>query len=118
MATLAQLIDDVVVNRVEIDQPLTTLGRHPDNDIEISEATVSSRHARLLREPNAAINTVMDVYIEDLGSTNGTFVNNQRVDGRCKLHNNDLIRIAWNHFKFIDDAESTLEQTVFSIDTE
>ncbi|MCL6415536.1 FHA domain-containing protein [Aestuariirhabdus sp. Z084] len=118
MAILAQLIDDVVVNRVEIDRPEITLGRHPDNDVEISEASVSSRHARLIREPNAAISSIIDIYIEDLDSTNGTFVNNQRVNGRCKLHNNDLIRIAWNHFKFVDDSESTLEQTVFSIDTD
>ncbi len=121
MALLAQLIDDVVVNRVQINKPELSIGRHPDNDIEISESSVSSHHARLILEPNRTIETINDVYIEDLDSTNGTFVNNMPVNGKHKLNNNDLIRVAWNQFKFVDDVannESTFEQTVFSINTD
>ena len=50
--------------------------------------------------------------LEDAGSTNGTYVNDLRIEGRQRLHHNDIIRLAWNKFKFIDDKEAQMEQTV------
>lgn len=111
MAVLAQLVDDVVVNKIELKESELTIGRHKENSIQIEEAAVSGRHARLVVEKNKYLENMQDIFIEDLQSTNGTFVNDNRIEGRLRLNNNDVVRIAWNTFKFVDDAENTLEQT-------
>jgi pSer/pThr/pTyr-binding forkhead associated (FHA) protein len=110
MSLLAQLIDDVVVNRIDLNKSMT-IGRHKDNDIHVDEAAVSSHHARIVIEKNPYLENHYDVFVEDLDSTNGTFVNDMLVKNRMRLNNNDVIRIAWNSFKYIDDAENALEKT-------
>lgn len=62
-----------------------TLGRAPDNTIVISDPTVSSRHARLYLQGS-------QWHIQDLGSTNGTFVNNVRVT-QYPVRTGDQIRL-------------------------
>ena len=62
------------------------LGRHPDCDIVLDVGAVSRQHARIVR-----VGT--DYFVEDLNSRNGTFVNDQRIDGRHKLAENDQVRI-------------------------
>ena len=49
-------------------------------------------------------------FIEDKGSTNGTFVNEIKIE-RQQLHHNDNIRVGWNNFIFIDENEQDLEKT-------
>ena len=63
-----------------------TLGREPGNGIRIDEDSVSAQHA-LLRHDGGRW------WLEDLGSTNGTFVNEMRVTGRAPLHSGDIIQI-------------------------
>ena len=63
-----------------------TLGRHPDNDIVLAHATVSSRHAAIT--PDGA-----QLVLDDLGSSNGTLVNGQRIT-RAILSPGDRVGIA------------------------
>lgn len=116
MAILAQMLDDVVVNRFALTDAETSLGRHPDNDIQIDDLSVSGHHARLVRSPNRYLPGVIDYFIEDLGSTNGTFVNDRRVEGRHPLQPNDVLRLAWNQFKLIDEQAPSLEKTAHILD--
>lgn len=67
-----------------LDKEVITLGRAPTNDIVIAEPQVSRQHARIMRQDDALV-------IEDLGSTNGTFVNGMRLVGPHVLLGGDVI---------------------------
>ncbi len=68
----------------EITKEVTTLGRDITNDIVINDRETSRHHLRLMRSGDT-------MTIEDLGSTNGTFVNGKRVSGVTPLQNGDMI---------------------------
>lgn len=63
-----------------------TIGRTPENNIVVADASISSHHARILRTPQGFV-------VEDLRSRNGTFVNGERVTEKRLLADGDLIRI-------------------------
>ncbi|WP_341938639.1 FHA domain-containing protein [Marinimicrobium sp. C2-29] len=111
MAWLIQLVDDVAVHKFELSRGELRLGRHPECDVLIDDTAVSGQHARLTAKRNPDFPDFREYYLEDLGSTNGTFVNDQRVLKRLRLHHNDKVRLAWNEFKFVDDDEQDLEKT-------
>ena len=71
----------------ELDQDVIALGREAGNDLIIEDPQVSRRHARLTRQGSSYV-------IEDLGSTNGTFVNGSRVTVPVLLADGDLIGLA------------------------
>lgn len=76
------------------------LGRGQNSDLRINNITVSTRHARIY--------TYLTVsYIEDLDSTNGTFVNEKRIDKHV-LHPGDVIRLG--EFEMLLELRSTEEQ--------
>ena len=116
MAVLSQLVDDVVVTTFELDRPRTRVGRQSDNDIRIDEISVSGKHALIEAEENPFLEGAMDFYINDTQSTNGTFVNDNRVNGRTRLNSNDLVRIGWNLFRFVDEDELSLEKTAYILE--
>lgn len=68
-----------------IQKSLVTLGRHETNDICLSEITVTGKHAIIKVHHN-------EISIEDLGSTNGTFVNGERIR-KCILKPGDKITL-------------------------
>jgi adenylate cyclase len=66
----------------------TSIGRLDQNDIVLSDVSGSRRHAEIEYDPLGEILT-----IRDLGSTNGTYVNRERLTGTKRLNHNDVIRI-------------------------
>ena len=116
---LAQLVDGVVVHRFELKQGVVTLGRAPENDIVIDDAAVSSYHAQLHCETDSYFPNQLACSIEDLGSTNGTFLNDRALVGVQRLHDNDVIRIAWNQFKLMSGGVSAeLDKTAHMASTQ
>lgn len=93
MAKIIITSDDNTVTEVELVKERVTIGRKPHNDIALDHRAVSSQHATL---------TVMldDVILEDLGSTNSTFINGQKVY-RHKLVEGDKIAIATFELRFV-----------------
>ena len=112
MATLALLVDGVVVNRFELEGPQTTIGRRPDNDIQIDDVTVSGHHAVIRREASAYMEGLDELILCDLGSTNGTLVNGQTVTEH-RLRGGDEIRIGLSRFKLTDHEVPNFEQTAY-----
>lgn len=104
MAVLAQLVDGVVATRFELVADGVTLGRHPDNQVQIDDDAVSGWHAVVLVESNSDFNDYKEYYLEDLNSTNGTFINDKKVNGKVRLNHNDVIRLAWNRFRFMEET--------------
>ncbi|MFQ5547198.1 MAG: FHA domain-containing protein [Woeseia sp.] len=112
MSQLALLVDDVVVSIFPLDKPVITIGRDAECDIRVEETSVSGCHAKLEIKPSEFLEGQEDIFVEDLGSTNGTMVNDERID-RCQLKPDDVIEIGWNKFKLIDDTQRNRETTAF-----
>lgn len=91
-------IDGVVIKEVQLTKDRTTLGRRPYNDIVIDNLAVSGEHAVL-----QMLGT--EVYLEDLNSTNGTYVNGKAAKKQL-LQNGDTIEVGKYKIKFINEALS------------
>ena len=72
------------------------IGRHPDCAIQLNVARVSRRHASIERMRNGLV-------IRDLGSTNGTFVNGERIDAPTPMGHGDVVHIGDQEFRLIED---------------
>ncbi len=108
MAMIIQAVDGVVANKFVIDQAPLKFGRSNSNQVQINDLDVSTEHAQITRETKD--NGEIMYFLEDLGSTNGSFINEEKVS-RKQLSNNDNFRIGWNIFTFIDKEEVNLEKT-------
>ncbi len=90
---------DSSVTQMEWGKPLLTLGRDSANDIIIDHPLASRRHARLEYDENGYC-------VRDLDSTNGTYVNGQRIEGVYVLRNQDKVWVADTEIIF-NDPEAT-----------
>ena len=98
-------IDGVVIKEVQLTKDRTTLGRRPYNDIVIDNLAVSGEHAVLQMTAN-------EVYLEDLNSTNGTYVNGKAAK-KQSLQNGDVVEVGKYKIKFVNEAtEQGFEKTM------
>jgi hypothetical protein len=85
--------------QLEWGESALSIGRDGANDIVIDHPLASRRHARLERDDNGYL-------VRDLDSTNGTYVNGDRIEGARALHNQDRIWVADTEI-FFSDPEAT-----------
>lgn len=100
MPQLIASVEGVEVKHVYITKERTTLGRRPDNDIVLDNPAVSGQHCVF------ELKGLSDVFLEDSGSTNGTFVNNVRVK-RHKLEDEDVISISRFRIRYRSSTSDT-----------
>lgn len=104
MAKLVVSLDGVVIKEVQVTKDKTTLGRRPYNDIVIDNLAVSGEHA-VLQMVGA------DVFIEDLNSTNGTYINGKAIK-KQQLQNNDTVEIGKYKIKYFSGDATDYEKTM------
>jgi pSer/pThr/pTyr-binding forkhead associated (FHA) protein len=87
----------LIVNRqiIPVMKPLTTIGRHLENDIVFHEDFLSRYHAEIVNEDGRYV-------LCDKNSTSGTFVNGKRIE-RCILNSGDMISFANINIMFVDN---------------
>ncbi len=89
-------IDGVVIKEVQLTKDRTTLGRRPYNDVVIDNLAISGEHAVFQMTGN-------DVFIEDLNSTNGTYVNGKAAK-KQQLANGDTVEVGKYKIKFVSEV--------------
>ena len=104
MGKLVVSLDGVVIKEVQITKDKTTLGRRPYNDIVIDNLAVSGEHA-VLQMVGA------DVFIEDLNSTNGTYINGKAIKKQLLTHN-DTVEIGKYKIKYLTEEGGEYEKTM------
>ena len=96
MARLILSLDGKVLAEYNMSKERYTIGRLPDNDVRVDNSAVSGHHSLI-------INILNDSFLEDLNSTNGTYVNGKLVKKHALQHG-DVITIGQHQLRYVDDA--------------
>ena len=96
MPKLLLKFNAAVIKEIAFDHDSISVGRKPDNDIAIDNPAISGHHCKISKQGGT-------YFVEDLESTNGTFVNEKRIK-KAGLHHNDVVGIAKHSLLFLEDA--------------
>jgi len=105
MARLILSLDNQVLAEYNMTKERYTIGRLPDNDVRIDNPAVSGHHSLI-------INILNDSFLEDLNSTNGTYVNGKLIKKHALQHS-DVITIGHHQLRFSDQQAPETEQDEF-----
>jgi len=105
MARLILSLDNQVLAEYNMTKERYTVGRLPDNDVRIDNPAVSGHHSLI-------INILNDSFLEDLNSTNGTYVNGKLIKKHALQHS-DVITIGHHQLRFSDQQSNDTEQDEF-----
>jgi len=102
MARLILSLDGAVLAEYNMNKERYTIGRLPDNDIRIDNPAVSGHHSLI-------INILNDSFLEDLNSTNGTYVNGKLIKKHALQHG-DVITAGHHQLRFVEDDEAQQDE--------
>jgi hypothetical protein len=105
MARLMLSLDGAILAEYNMNKERYTIGRLPDNDIRIDNPAVSGHHSLI-------INILNDSFLEDLNSTNGTYVNGKLIKKHAMQHG-DVITVGHHQLRFVDSQDGDTEQDEF-----
>jgi pSer/pThr/pTyr-binding forkhead associated (FHA) protein len=105
MARLMLSLDGQVLAEYNMNKERYTIGRLPDNDIRIDNPAVSGHHSLI-------INILNDSFLEDLNSTNGTYVNGKLIKKHAMQHG-DVITVGHHQLRFVDQQDGEAESDDF-----
>lgn len=95
MAKLILSRDMHVLDEYPLEKECITIGRKPDNDIQVNDRAISGYHCQVITVLN-------DSFLEDLQSTNGTFVNTRRITKHA-LRDGDLINLGTHQLQYVNE---------------
>jgi len=98
-------LEGKILREVLIGNHNLSIGRKHSNDIQLNDLTLSGRHALISSIPDY-------VFIEDLGSTNGTLINGNHVK-KVALEHGDIIQIGHHQLTYMCEPETRYEPTMF-----
>jgi pSer/pThr/pTyr-binding forkhead associated (FHA) protein len=101
---------DSILREIETEKPEVTIGRIASNDIQVDNVAVSAHHARIVKDGRYYV-------IEDLNSTNGTFVNEKKIT-RSVLKENDVITIGKHSLVMIPEKGGVKAKNLLMTDIE
>ena len=101
-AKLILLLNDEKVGDYTLDRESIVIGRRPGSDIQIDNLAVSGAHARVLT-------ILKDSFVEDLNSTNGVFVNGQRIKKQV-LADGDVVTVGKHQLRYVRDPDATSDR--------
>ncbi len=105
MARLILSLDGQTLAEYNMTKERYTVGRLPDNDIRIDNAAVSGHHSLI-------INILNDSFLEDLNSTNGTYVNGKLIKKHALQHG-DVITVGHHQLRYVDDQAEAAPEDEF-----
>ncbi|MDX1561754.1 MAG: FHA domain-containing protein [Gammaproteobacteria bacterium] len=105
MARLVLSLDGQTLAEYNMTKERYTVGRLPDNDIRIDNAAVSGHHSLI-------INILNDSFLEDLNSTNGTYVNGKLIKKHALQHD-DVITVGHHQLRFLEDQADDMPDDEF-----
>ncbi|OCY28117.1 FHA domain-containing protein [Acinetobacter pittii] len=98
---LQAITGEITGQEINVDRDML-VGRHQDADVLLQAAEISRRHAALLLKDQA-------LWVQDLNSSNGTFVNDIRIEQEKQLHDGDIVQFAIFKFSVLAPAQKITE---------
>ena len=110
MSKLVHIVDGAYIREYELKEGTFKIGRNVDNNIQLDDDAVSGYNTEIAVKTSQYMEGLLDFWLKDLQSTNGTRVNGKRTK-KCMLKHDDVVKVGTHEFKFIDEHQVARTRT-------